>query len=382
VADRPAADDTDRLVDAVLAVASETSLPVVLRRIAQLACDLTDARYGALGVIGPDGALTEFLHVGMDEETVARIGDPPKGNGILGLLIAQPEPIRLDDLGSHDDSFGFPPNHPPMNTFLGVPIKVRGEAFGNLYLTEKRCGNPFTDDDERKVMVLATAAGAAVENARRQSLARDLAIVEDRERIARDLHDNVIQRLYAAGMGLQAVQRRITDEDAACRVGGVIDALDDTIREIRSVIFAVAHADRGGGGLRADILKIAVDATTALGFEPSVAFDGPVDSLVPEGLADHALSVIREGLANVARHAGATRAQVSMTVDEFHVQVVIRDNGRGKEAARMRSDQSGRPGGHGIRNLATRARALGGTLQMRAGPDGIGTELLWEVPIA
>jgi signal transduction histidine kinase len=233
-------DFSDRLTDAVLAVASESSLPVVLRRIVERACELTDARYGALGVLGPDGTLSEFLHAGLDERAVAAIGDPPKGNGILGLLIVEPEPLRLDDLGAHVDSFGFPPHHPPMHTFLGVPIRVRGDVFGNLYLTEKRSGEPFTAHDERQCMVLATAAGAAIENSRRQSLERDLAVSEDRERIARDLHDSVIQRLYAAGMGLQGIRRRIVEPAVAERVSGVIDALDDTIREIRSVIFAVA----------------------------------------------------------------------------------------------------------------------------------------------
>lgn len=373
-------DDTDRLIDAVITVATESSLGVVLRRIGELACELTGARYGALGVIGPDGALSDFVHVGMDESTVAAIGDPPKGNGILGVLIIDPRPLRLDDLGEHDDSFGFPPNHPPMHSFLGVPIRVRGEVFGNLYLTEKAGGGPFSDDDERRAMVLATAAGAAIENARRQSLARDLAIVEDRERIARDLHDNVIQRLYAAGMGLQAVQRRIDDPAVSERVGDVVDALDDTIREIRSVIFAVAHARRGTGGLRADVLSVAVDATTALGFEPSVSFDGPVDSVVPEGIADHALAVVREALANVARHAGATRASVAVAATDHQVRVAVRDNGRGVEAARDRGGRQGRPGGNGLRNLASRARALGGQLEVAA-VDGGGTEVVWQVPL-
>lgn len=368
--------ETDRLVDAVLAVSSETSLPVVLRRLVELACDLTGARYGALGVIGPDGALSEFLHVGMDDETVEAIGDPPKGNGILGLLIAHPKPLRLDDLGTHADSFGFPPNHPPMHSFLGVPIRVRGEVFGNLYLTEKRDGKTFTSTDERKALVLATSAGAVIENARRQALARDLAVLEDRERIARDLHDSVIQRLYASGMGLQAVLRRVDDPVVAGRLNEVVDSLDETIREIRSVIFAVAAARRSGGSFRADVLQCALDATTALGFEPSVAFDGPVDSLVPEGVADHALAVVREALANVARHAKAHAAWVVVSATPQEVTVAVRDDGRGVEGASART----RGGGNGLRNLAARAKALGGELRV-CGREGGGTEVSWTVPL-
>ena len=177
---------------------------------------------------------------------LARRGELPKGNGILGLLIAHPVPLRLDDLGAHSESFGFPDHHPPMKTFLGVPIRVRGDVFGNLYLTEKRGGKTFTSADERKALVLATSAGAVIENARRQALARDLAVLEDRERIARDLHDSVIQRLYAAGMGLEAVLRRVDDPAVAGRIGEVVDSLDETIREIRSVIFAVAAARDNG----------------------------------------------------------------------------------------------------------------------------------------
>jgi signal transduction histidine kinase len=366
-------DDGERLVEAVLAVASETHLPVVLRRLVEVACALTSARYGALGILGPDGSLSEFIPVGLDEATVAAIGDPPKGNGILGLLIVEPRVIRLDDLGRHPMSFGFPPNHPPMASFLGVPIRVRGDVFGNLYLTEKADGQQFTEADERKVLVLATAAGAVIENARRQALERELAVLEDRERIARDLHDTVIQRLYAAGMGLQAVVRRVDDPVVSGRVSDVVDTLDDTIREIRSVIFAVAAAARTGRGLRADVLGIARDATTALGFEAAVAFDGPVDSEVPDGIVDHALAVVREGLSNVARHALAGHASVAVICANGVVRVVVRDDGRG-------SQPDGRAG-NGLRNLRERAVALGGSLQVQAGPSG-GTELVWSVPLA
>jgi signal transduction histidine kinase len=370
--DRPDS-EAEQLLEAVLAASSETRLPVVLRRLVELACGLTDARYGALGVIGPDGGLSDFIHVGIDETTMAAIGDPPKGNGILGLLIVEPRPLRLDDLGAHVESFGFPANHPPMHTFLGVPIRVRGDVFGNLYLTEKRSGTPFTAEDERRVMVLATAAGAVIENARRHSLARELAVMEDRERIARDLHDTVIQRLYAAGMGLQAVQRRVDDELVVQRIGDVVDALDATIREIRSVIFAVASAARGGGGLRSDILDVARDATTALGFEPSVSFDGPVDSEVPEGIADHALAVVREALSNAARHSRATDASVAVSVGGGMVRVLVADDGSGVSGP-------GRVGGRGISNLRSRAEALGGRLVLHP-RDGGGTEVVWEVPL-
>jgi GAF domain-containing protein len=159
--------DNEALVGAILAVTGETSTPVLLRRLVEAACDLTGARYGALGVIGPDGALSEFVYVGIDADEAAEIGELPVGEGILGLLVARPMPLRLDDLTAHVESVGFPAGHPPMHSFLGVPVRVRGEAFGNLYLTEKVGGGSFTEGDERRAMVLATVAGAVIENSRR-----------------------------------------------------------------------------------------------------------------------------------------------------------------------------------------------------------------------
>jgi signal transduction histidine kinase len=156
-----------RLLDAVVSVAADLSLPDVLRRIVRSAAELVGARYAALGVIGPDRSkLVEFIHVGVDDAVRAHIGDLPTGKGILGLLIEEPHPIRLHDLAEHPRSYGFPPNHPPMHSFLGVPIQVRGEVFGNLYLTEKSDGADFTEEDQRIVTALAAAAAVAVENAR------------------------------------------------------------------------------------------------------------------------------------------------------------------------------------------------------------------------
>jgi signal transduction histidine kinase len=154
------------LLEAVLAVGSDLDLQTVLRRIVEAAVQLVDAEYGALGVIGGNGLLSQFLTVGVDEEQAARIGSLPRGHGILGLLIREPHPLRLDDLARHEAAYGFPPNHPPMHTFLGVPVRVRDEVFGNLYLTEKRGGGRFDAEDEAVVLALAAAAGVAIENAR------------------------------------------------------------------------------------------------------------------------------------------------------------------------------------------------------------------------
>src|SRR5271167_1339231 len=147
-------------------VSEELSLPLVLRQIVAAARDLVGARYAALGVLGRDGELEQFVHAGMDEELAARIGELPRGRGILGLLIRQPVPLRLADLSGHPASAGFPPGHPPMTGFLGVPVHIGEEVFGNLYLTERSRGGQFTADDEQLAIALATAAGAAIANAR------------------------------------------------------------------------------------------------------------------------------------------------------------------------------------------------------------------------
>jgi signal transduction histidine kinase len=161
---------TKALFDAVMAISSDLDLHNVLSRIVEAATRLTEARYGALGVVGPESYLIEFVTTGINEEDRSRIGDLPHGRGILGLLISNPRPIRMKDLAQHPSSYGFPPNHPPMGSFLGVPVRIRGTVFGNLYLTEKAGGGEFTDTDEQLVVALAGVAGLAVENARAYGL--------------------------------------------------------------------------------------------------------------------------------------------------------------------------------------------------------------------
>ena len=243
----------------------------MLRRIIQAAVDLVDARYGALGVIDEHGTrLAQFITVGIDDDGRRAIGHLPEGHGILGLLIVDAKPLRLPDLHEHPNSFGFPPNHPPMTSFLGVPIRVRGEVFGNLYLTDKTSAEVFTDIDEELVIGLAGAAGVAIENARLSSRVRDLALMEDRERIARDLHDTVIQRLFATGMSLQSSVGLLRSDPPTAieRVEHAIDDLDVTIKDIRTAIFGLEQAAARRQGLRADVFGVLHEAAASLGFEP------------------------------------------------------------------------------------------------------------------
>ena len=251
------------LLDAVNTIGADLDLPAMLRRIVTAAVDLVDATYGALGVLDESRtSLAEFITVGIDDETYRAIGPLPRGHGILGLLIVDAKPLRLPDLTEHPDSYGFPPHHPPMRSFLGVPIRVRDDVFGNLYLTDKSSAEVFTDVDEELVVGLAAAAGVAIENARLHAKLHALALVEDRERIARDLHDTVIQRLFATGMSLQSTVRLVTTDPAAAigRIGSAVDDLDVTIKEIRTAIFDLEQSKAGREGLRARVLAVAREA--------------------------------------------------------------------------------------------------------------------------
>jgi signal transduction histidine kinase len=363
-----------QLLDAVLTIGGDFDLAAMLDRIIQSAVDLVDARYGALGVLDASGTrLAQFITVGLDDEQRARIGDLPEGHGILGLLIVDAEPLRLPDLNEHPDSFGFPPGHPPMRSFLGVPIRVRDQVFGNLYLTDKMTGEVFTDVDEELVVGLAAAAGVAIENARLHSRVHELGLLEDRERIARDLHDTVIQRLFATGLSLQGSIRLIrTDPDqAAERVERAIDDLDLTSKHIRSAIFDLESSRPASAGLRSDILACVRDASAGLTFEPRVLFDGPVDSAVDDALAADVVAVVREALSNVVKHAGASRVDVSVSVGDA-LEVHVADDGVGPAAEVV--------GGHGIANLGTRAARWGGTSVLVA-RDPAGSDLRWRVPL-
>ncbi len=359
----------------MLTIGSDLDLPAMLRRIVEGATDLVDARYGALGVLDESRSrLAQFITVGVDEETHRAIGHLPEGHGILGVLIVDAVPLRLPDLGKHPDSYGFPPNHPPMRSFLGVPIRVRDEVFGNLYLTDKTTAEVFTDVDEELVVGLAAAAGVAIENARLHARVQELALVEDRERIARDLHDTVIQRLFATGLSLQGSTRLIrTEPDAAvARIEAAVDDLDVTVKYIRSAIFGLEASRAAAEGLRDRVLALTRDATSALGFEPRVLFDGPIDTAVSEAVGAEMLATLREALSNVARHAGASRAEVEVVVGDSVVLRVV-DDGIGPP------DEDA-PRGQGLKNMAARAAQRGGQFELRPGPPS-GTILEWRVPL-
>ena len=543
----PAARDRMRaLLEAVVAIGSGLDLESTLRRIVETAVDLVDATYGALGVIGEGQRLAEFIPVGLSQEEIGRVHHWPEGRGLLGLLIEDPRPLRLADICEHPASSGFPDGHPPMRSFLGVPVRVRDEVFGNLYLTNKRGGGEFTEDDEAVLVALGAAAGVAVENARlyeaarlqqrwiqasaevatrllsgsqpaevlagitRQALelsgadlavlalpddegrrltityaegegadatrglvlpaghslsgrvlatgepvtsgdfaaderaaaaargamsqigpaivfplgapgnvrgvltvgrrhgaalfppaqadvvasfaaqagialelaatrteAQRLSLYEDRDRIARDLHDLVIQRLYATGMSLEGTMPMITRPEVASRISNAVDAMDETIKEIRATIFDLQARDTDRPDLRTDIVNVVEDMTPLLGFAPSLRLGAGLGGEIKPEVAEQALAALREALSNTARHAAATR--VDVTVDagtDGLLTVQVTDNGTGIPADVRRS---------GLRNLGSRAEKLGGELRLGPADPGAsppGTRLEWRVPLS
>ena len=349
-----------RLLDAVMAIGSEQTLADALRRITEDAADLVDAKYAALGVLDESGSrLAEFITVGLNDEETARIGARPEGHGILGLLILDPKPLRLPDLHAHPDSFGFPPGHPPMTSFLGVPIRLRGVVYGNLYLTDKADGQVFTDVDQELAVGLAAAAGLAIENARLHEQARTAGLLDERERIARDLHDDVIQRLFATGLSLQAAAQtgRRSRRPSS---GSCVPSTISTCRSARSARRSSSSTSDGPScdSLRGDILAVCDEAATALGFRPSCDIEGPIDSAVVEPTRSHLLLCLREALSNVARHARASAVHVDVAVDDGRLTLPSPTTASAtgpRRAAIERARQHARPSRRARRRLLHRA---------------------------
>ncbi|MBP2417143.1 GAF domain-containing protein [Microlunatus capsulatus] len=528
------------LLAANRSIVGELSLPRVLQKIVEAAREIAGARYAALGVLAPDGGFEQLVHSGMDEQTVAGIQDFPSGQGVLGVLVGHAEPIRVGRIADHPRSFGFPAGHPPMQSFLGVPITAHGSVFGNLYITEPVAGGEFSAEDEDLVAALAATAGIAVENARlyeesrrRQewllasseisqqllaagdderavlsliavnvhhlaraalvcivvpdeddpallriaaaagrdehallgltypvegslaglamregrgrvvdsgaqhnlrwllrpdtfagpvmalpltgewgargavvvgrlehqpifsmadvAMAEDFAgqaaialelagarsaqlrlgALEDRERIARDLHDHVIQRLFATGLTLQSTAGSAHDPAVRDRLGRTVADLDETIRQIRTSIFALQYARPAAASVRATVAAVVDDLSAALGFRPSTHLAGPLDTLVEEDLVVDVAAVVREALADVARHGRARRCSVVVEADAGELRVVVADDGAGLVQDGRRS---------GLADLRERALRRGGGMTTERADEG-GLRVRWSVPL-
>jgi signal transduction histidine kinase len=361
-----------RVLEATLLIEADLELPALLRHVVEEARSMTGARYGALGVLNDDGtALIEFITVGLEPEQEEQIGARPTGQGVLGLLIADPRPLRLGHLSDHAESYGFPANHPPMNSFLGVPIKVRDEVYGNLYLTDKVGWSEFALDDVALVEALALAAGIAIENARLHQQVQVAAVYEDRDRLARDLHDTVIQRLFGVGLTLQSMAARASG-DMAKGLGAAVAEIDQVIQQVRSTIYELGMNGENRG-IRDNVITLVRELDTLVGFEVRVSLDGPVDASISDQVAEHLLATIRESVTNIGRHANATEASVNLAVEGDQCRLTISDNGTGFDPSTPGD------GGLGLTNLRRRAEKLNGTFAIEE-TEGGGTSLVWQVP--
>jgi signal transduction histidine kinase len=370
---------SERLIRSGLTLASELGLEAVLQRIVDEAVDLTDATYGALGVLGLDGRIAEFVTTGITPEQRVAIGDPPTGHGILGLLIRDPRPVRIHNLADHELSYGFPPNHPTMTSFLGVPVSSRGIVFGNLYLTNKKGAAEFDQGDEDALVVLAAQAGIAVENARLYAEARALreeverlAVLEDRERIAKDLHDGVIQSLFAVGMGLQGTSMASGDPQVAERIDAAVEEIDRVIRDLRNYIFGLRPGALADRALDAAMRELAAEFEQRSGIVTVTEIDRAIASDL-SAVAGEVLQLAREALSNVGRHSGATTCRLSLVRIEDRAVLEVDDDGKG-------FDPLGTQRGDGLTNLEQRAGAAGGRAVIDSAP-GRGTTVRVELPL-
>jgi signal transduction histidine kinase len=361
------------LVEAGMMLASELSLDSVLQRMVELAAKVTGARYAGLGVLGPGEGIREFVTVGVTAEQRQHIGELPVGRGVLGLLITEARTIRIPDIGRDPASVGFPPNHPEMHSFLGAPVKAGGRVFGNIYLTEKQGASEFTLEDERSIEVLAAQAGVAIENATARRELERLALMDDRERIAKELHDGVIQSLFAVGMGLQATVTLSRDEAIEQRIEDAVAEIDRVIRDLRNYIFGLRPGLLADRQLDQALRQLAEDFHDRTDVVAVTDIDTAVAAELGTRSSD-VLQLVREALSNVGRHAQAATCRLSLYLRDGQAVLEIDDDGRGFDPSTVRGSSQG------LRNLQERAESLGGKLDVHT-VLGEGTTLRVTLPL-
>lgn len=359
---------------AIQGVTGLLSVERVLQEIVDRVRELGDARYAALGIVDDEGVIEQFVTSGMTARQVARIGHVPHGRGLLGLIIRENRAFRIPDITTDPRRNGFPPHHPPMHSFLGVPITVKGRSIGRLYLTDKQGAAEFSAEDQQLVERFALHAGIAMENARLHERVRRLGIATERERISRDLHDSIVQRIYGVALSLDDVPELVHEapDEASERVDRAIDALHATINEIRNFIFGLRPVLLEEGGLLTALETLADEVR--LNSTVDVAVAGSEPAPLPVELSGELLSIVRETLSNIARHAGAQRASVRVEPREGGLHLEIADDGRGFDPTAPLI------GSHrGLRNISDRAARIGGRLDIDS-RRGAGTRIIVDVP--
>jgi signal transduction histidine kinase len=367
--------ERDALDDAVRAIAGVLDLEHALELIVDRVRDLADGQYAALGIIGDDGTLERFITSGISGEERERIGQPPAGRGLLGVIIRESRSIRIADLSTDPRRYGFPPHHPPMRSFLGVPVRLRGRAIGNFYLTNKRGAEEFSEDDQELVERFALHAAVAIDNARLHEEVTRLALVDERDRIGRDLHDGVIQRLYAVTLSLDDVPELMDESpsEARDRVERSIVALQSAIGDIRGFIYDLRPGLSAPAEVEQALRDVADEIERSAGIAVAIDVDPGLADLDPR-LGAALVAVAREALSNTGRHAGAAMASVSLATQDGGLRLAITDDGHGFDPSAPRDGRH-----QGLANMAERIRASGGRLVVESAP-GRGTTILADLP--
>ena len=380
------ADQLDALREASIALTTELDLGLVLQRVVDRSRSLVHTQYAALGVLDEEGQYIEqFITSGLDPIVRAQMGELPRGHGLLGVLITEGKPIVIPEIGADPRSVGFPPNHPPMHSLLGVPIRSKGKVIGDLYLTDKlaqgksgeQTHTVFDLDDLRIAEMFATQAAIAIENAQLYRKTQQLAILQERQRFGMDLHDGIIQSIYAIGLSLEEadliVDTNAAETHALIRQG--LRGLNDVIRDIRNYILDLRPQRFQGRDLRHGLEELARElrANTLLTIDVD-ADDWSERGLSAEQTVD-LLHIAQEAMTNAAKHARATRLMVSLDEEDGYLLLSFADNGRGFDFSQAKDK-----GGYGLRNMQERAAALGGDMQVDSGL-GQGTRLEIRVPL-
>ena len=365
---------------ATRAIAGELDLDRVLQLNVDSVRELVSATYAALGIVGPDGLLERFITSGIGPEHRARIGALPRGHGLLGTIIRKGVSLRIPNIAKHPDTYGFPPHPPPMRSFLGLPIPVGGAVVGNFYLTDKIGAPEFTVADQELVEMFALHAGIAIQNARLHEDVQKLAVVDERLRISRDLHDGIIQSIYAVSLSLEDVLEMMDTDpgEASHRVDRAIDRLHTTIGDIRGFITGLSAGVDRGLGLQNALDRMVRDLFGGTGIEVTldIAAGDELDVRLPPEANHELLQIAREAMSNVARHSHARTAALSLVVTDDEAVLRIEDDGTGFDPQRRLGS-----GHYGLANLRDRAAGVGGVLSIESEP-GKGTRIIVQLALA
>ena len=363
--------------DVVLAIAGELRLDAVLDRLVHAARDLVDARYAALGIPDEDGTeFDQFLHAGMSDELVTELGPLPRTHGMLGAMLSDPRPFRTDDVTTDPRFRGWWPDaHPRMRSFLGVPIVTKGDIIGAFYLTEKIGAPNFDERDEKVISVLAAHAAIAIENARLFEASRELSVIEERNRLARELHDAMTQNLFSLSLTAEAAAGSVRSDPARAEteIDRVRKLARETQAELRSLVFELRPPDLEADGLVPTVRKDLDVLGRAHGLRADLQVHGTpeLDSSVEIEL----YRIVQEALNNAVRHAQAQSVTVEVDAGGGTVTIMVRDDGVGFDPG-ARTIRERRLG---LTSMRERAEGLGGKVVVDSVP-GSGTTVRVEVP--